>query len=210
MDHLFSLLPHQEITVIQNCKFNKSIQCSSFHTKCSTNILWIYTWKSIFTVSFKVLVLLQCTDKNTKKACAISLIYICKSRNGNFSCSKTISFQRICHKRKLPSCQHDHKERIFNSLITQSPSYKNQFNDLLWKSIDWFLCDRDLRHARVNSLEYIYHWKLADNSTELSFLITSWDNKNKNSFSSIQNKNSISDYMAFLKRFTSIYNWVPF
>ena len=57
--------------------------------------------------------------------------------------------------------------------MTQSLSYKNQYFDLLCKSMDWFLYDKDLLHERVNSLEYIYHWKLADNSTELSCLITS-------------------------------------
>ena len=32
-----------------------------------------------------------------------------------------------------------------------SLSYRNQSNDLVYKSMDWFLYDRDLRHERVNS-----------------------------------------------------------
>ena len=35
-------------------------------------------------------------------------------------------------------------------------SYRNQSIYLLWKSIDWFLYDRDLRHERVDLLCYIY------------------------------------------------------
>ena len=31
----------------------------------------------------------------------------------------------------------------------RSPSYRNQSIDLLWKSVDWFLYDRILRHERV-------------------------------------------------------------
>ena len=30
--------------------------------------------------------------------------------------------------------------------------YRNQATDLLWKSMDWFLYDNDLRHERVNIL----------------------------------------------------------
>ena len=30
--------------------------------------------------------------------------------------------------------------------------YRNQAIDLLWKSMDWFLHDNDLRHERVNIL----------------------------------------------------------
>ena len=33
----------------------------------------------------------------------------------------------------------------------RSLSYRNQCTDLLCKSMDWFLFDRDLRHERVNS-----------------------------------------------------------
>ena len=32
-------------------------------------------------------------------------------------------------------------------------SYRNQYNDLLCKSMDWFLFGRDLRHERVKYLE---------------------------------------------------------
>ena len=36
-----------------------------------------------------------------------------------------------------------------NSFMTESLSYRNQSIDLLCKSIDWFLCDRDLCHEKV-------------------------------------------------------------
>ena len=39
---------------------------------------------------------------------------------------------------------------FLNSFMTESVSYKNQSIDLLCKSMDWFLYDRDLRHERVN------------------------------------------------------------
>ena len=32
----------------------------------------------------------------------------------------------------------------------KSPSYRNQYIDFLWKSMDWSLYDRDLRHERFN------------------------------------------------------------
>ena len=35
-----------------------------------------------------------------------------------------------------------------------SLSYRNKSIDLLWKSIDWFLYDRDLRHEIVKGLYY--------------------------------------------------------
>ena len=34
----------------------------------------------------------------------------------------------------------------------RSPSYRNQSNNLLCKSMDWFLYDRDLFHERVKTL----------------------------------------------------------
>ena len=36
--------------------------------------------------------------------------------------------------------------------MTKSLSYRNKFIDLLCKSMDWFLYDRDLRHERVKYL----------------------------------------------------------
>ena len=33
-----------------------------------------------------------------------------------------------------------------------SLSYRNQSTDLLFKSVDWFLYDRDLRHERVEGI----------------------------------------------------------
>ena len=55
-----------------------------------------------------------------------------------------------------------------NSLLTpswrRSVSYRKQSTDLLCKSMDWFLCDRDLRHKELRSTfdqhSLIYFWKL--------------------------------------------------
>ena len=41
-----------------------------------------------------------------------------------------------------------------------SLSYRNQFIDLLYKSMNWFLYDRDLRHERVNLHNLMKLWKL--------------------------------------------------
>ena len=45
------------------------------------------------------------------------------------------------------------EQPIFNIESTlswrRSLSYRNQSIDLLWKLMDWFLYDRDLRHERV-------------------------------------------------------------
>ena len=38
----------------------------------------------------------------------------------------------------------------FNFSMTESVSYRNQSIDFLCKSVDWFLCDRNLHHERVN------------------------------------------------------------
>ena len=37
--------------------------------------------------------------------------------------------------------------------MTEVPSYRNQSIDLLCKSKDWFLYDKDLRQERVNKLK---------------------------------------------------------
>ena len=42
----------------------------------------------------------------------------------------------------------------------RSLSYRNKSIDLLCKSMDWFLYDRDLRHERVNDLVIIFTEKL--------------------------------------------------
>ena len=45
------------------------------------------------------------------------------------------------------------KSKALNSFTTEVPtalSYRNQSIDLLWKSMVWFLYDRDLRHERVS------------------------------------------------------------
>ena len=36
--------------------------------------------------------------------------------------------------------------------MTEDPSYINQSIDLLCKSIDWFLYDKDFRHERVENV----------------------------------------------------------
>ena len=39
----------------------------------------------------------------------------------------------------------------FNSFMTEVPlSYGNKFIDLLFKSMNWFLYERELLHERVN------------------------------------------------------------
>ena len=40
----------------------------------------------------------------------------------------------------------------FNSFVKEVPSYRNQSIDLLCKSMDWFLYDRDLRHKIIKCL----------------------------------------------------------
>ena len=39
--------------------------------------------------------------------------------------------------------------------MKEAPSYRNQTTDLLCKSMDWFLYDRDLGHERVNMVVII-------------------------------------------------------
>ena len=45
---------------------------------------------------------------------------------------------------------------VFSKLLTlsgqRSLSYRNQSIDLLCKSMDWFLYDKDLRHERVKQI----------------------------------------------------------
>ena len=42
-----------------------------------------------------------------------------------------------------------------NSLMTESLPYRNQSIDLLYKPMDWFLYDRDLRHERLDDLKLV-------------------------------------------------------
>ena len=42
---------------------------------------------------------------------------------------------------------------VFNSFMRWSISYRNQSIDLLGKSMNWFVYDRDLRHGRVNRVK---------------------------------------------------------
>ena len=49
-----------------------------------------------------------------------------------------------------PVCIDYFEALLFNSSWRRSLSYRNQLIDLLWKSMDWFLYDGNLRHERVN------------------------------------------------------------
>ena len=40
--------------------------------------------------------------------------------------------------------------------MTEVTIYRNQWIDLLSKSMDWFLYDRDLRHERVKALFWAF------------------------------------------------------
>ena len=53
------------------------------------------------------------------------------------------------------------KFKFINSFMTKSLLYRNQSNNLLCKSMDWFLYDRDLRHERVKEIwkrEFVIEW----------------------------------------------------
>ena len=50
----------------------------------------------------------------------------------------------------------------------RSLSYRNLFIDLLYKLIDWFLFDRDLRHKRVKSLHALE--QIRDQSKKVSLI----------------------------------------
>ena len=51
--------------------------------------------------------------------------------------------------------------------MTEASSCRNQFIDLLSKSMDWFLYDRDLRHEKVNVIInlklFIFHFTFKAN-----------------------------------------------
>ena len=40
--------------------------------------------------------------------------------------------------------------KCIKSFMTEVPTHRNQSIDLLRKSMDWFIYDKDLRHERVN------------------------------------------------------------
>ena len=71
---------------------------------------------------------------------------------------------------------------ILNSFVTETVIYRNQFNDLRSKSIDWFLYDNGLHHERVKySLEYkvtINHRKVMRIDPELFGIIHSVGTQN--------------------------------
>ena len=45
---------------------------------------------------------------------------------------------------------------IFNSFMIDSLSYWNQSIDLFWKSIDWFLYDKDFCHEKAKEIKIKY------------------------------------------------------
>ena len=63
------------------------------------------------------------------------------------------------HKRGEQAVSHSHsspnpQSKLTTSLLTllwqKAISYRNQSIDLIYKSMEWFLYDRDIRHERVN------------------------------------------------------------
>lgn len=48
-------------------------------------------------------------------------------------------------------CLTSSSKKYINSSCLRSLSYRNQFNDLRCKLVDWFLYDRDFSHETVNS-----------------------------------------------------------
>ena len=54
----------------------------------------------------------------------------------------------------------------------RSLSYRNQSTDLLWKSMGWFLYDRDLRQKGVNCKTYYFCYCLFVSGTEHILKIT--------------------------------------
>ena len=48
-----------------------------------------------------------------------------------------------------------HQINTLTLLWWRSLSYRNQFINLLCKSMDWFLYDRDLRHKRVKNIDLL-------------------------------------------------------
>ena len=87
-------------------------------------------------------------------------------------------------------------------LWRRSLSYRNQFIDLLWKSIDWFLYDRDPRHERIKTKRIF---------NDASF----FDHQNKSNFKCVYSRNippnTMKDetYLANLDGYKSIgTHWV--
>ena len=88
-----------------------------------------------------------------------------------------------------------HEKRCLALSWRKSLSYRNQSIDLLCKSMDWFLYNRDLRHERfkrVNSLKSLRqkqrHWTLANTTRILDFLLK-WK-----PFSLLVQKSSITSF----------------
>ena len=46
-------------------------------------------------------------------------------------------------------------EAVFNSFMTEFLLYRNQSIDLQSKSMDWFLCDRNLSHESVTLFYFL-------------------------------------------------------
>ena len=91
----------------------------------------------------------------------------------NFFVSLFFCFLRICLDLRMISL----------SLTRQrSLSYRNQSNDLLCKSMHWFLYDRDLRHKKLNG-KLVFFWCRILTSIEINppaFVVQSqrWKHQN--------------------------------
>ena len=123
----------------------------------------------------------QCTNKNTEKN-PCHTPYICLQKpHWEFLLQQNIFISGNLLQTKTPFLSAWFKN-VYLTLLWRSP-YHIKTSTLICSANQWtgFYMIRT-SFMKVNSLEYIYHWKLADNSTELSCLITSWDIKNKNQF----------------------------
>ena len=76
-------------------------------------------------------------------------IFIMTSSNSNFIHCFSDKWSMLLH------C-YIHQQNLFNFFMTEVTIYRNQWIDLLSKSMDWFLYDRDLRHERVKALFWAF------------------------------------------------------
>ena len=60
------------------------------------------------------------------------------------------------------------KSKEINSFRTEVPTYRNRSIDLLYKSMDWFLFDRDLRHERIK--DHVCTAKIKLKNRKLKFI----------------------------------------
>ena len=67
-------------------------------------------------------------------------------------------------------------ESAFNSFTTEVPIIQKPVHDFLWKSTDWFLYDRDLRHERVKaSISTQRAEQISVSHSKYHFHITQWE-----------------------------------